>query len=189
LNIPAPKAGPVPLTVFGEFRKNAPAQSRKHFWIAEERGDIDQQIVKEQSDLGRILLQIGDVAIETFDFAQDHSAHNPAFEGAVLVIRKITAVERAKHREDAVQIRLRLAVAGDRFSAENERMFGDAPQFRRDRIRRQNEIDAATEKGVVRQSGKSRGPFRLRKSDSAFGLDLLQTDYAIAAPTQASCLN
>ena len=72
-----------------KFRKDFSAQRLEHGRIAEKRGDVDQEIMKEQIDFIGMLLQIRHVIGELLNFSQDHPSEDSAAESALFIKREI----------------------------------------------------------------------------------------------------
>ncbi len=59
--------------------------------IAEEAGDIDEQVLIESGDFGRIALDESEIVVELFDFVYDHTALNATENGALAVVSEVEA--------------------------------------------------------------------------------------------------
>ena len=76
--------------------------------IAEEVRHPDQQLLEEQIQLLRVLLQVADIGGHLVDLVNAHAALNPAIEGVPLVEGKVVAGVGAQQDDRLLQGALRL---------------------------------------------------------------------------------
>src|SRR5207253_8085763 len=135
----------------------------EHFRIAEESGDVDEEVVEEEIDLGGVLLEMAHVIGQLVELAQNHAAENAAVERARFVKGKIDAVKGAQQTENALQLGLWFGIGGfdGRARPQKRGMAGNAMQFLSNGGRGQNEIDRAAGVGVGGKARERRGSFVL----------------------------
>ena len=80
--------------------------------VAEEARHPDQQLLEEQIQLLRILLQVADVSRDLVDLVDAHAPLDPAVEGVLLVEGKVVAGLGAQQDDDLFQGALRLVFQG-----------------------------------------------------------------------------
>ena len=75
--------------------------------IAEEAGDIDEQVAEEGVDFVGGLVEVGDVGFEAIDLVESHAALDAAADGGGFVEREVVAGLRAEEDEDFFERALR----------------------------------------------------------------------------------
>ncbi len=70
-------------------RKDASFEQLERLRIAEERGDIDENVLKQRLDLDRMVPQVFGVLVERLDLVQRHASRDPATQRRGLVIGEV----------------------------------------------------------------------------------------------------
>ena len=97
-----------------DLRKDLLRERAKGVGLAEETGDVDQEVLIQRLHLAGVLLQVAEVGVDPRDLVQHHAALQAPLDRRQLVVAKIDPAGGAQQREDALQLlvaeaRLRLA--------------------------------------------------------------------------------
>src|SRR2546426_4347265 len=92
--------GRVPVPALEQGGKDPLLQDLKRLGLAEEAGNVDQDIIIQGSALGGVPLQNLDVVVQGVGPFQKHAPPDPAHDGSVLVIGKVRAGLRSKTGAD-----------------------------------------------------------------------------------------
>ena len=151
--------------------------------LAEEPGDVDEDVLVERLQFRRISLEVLEVLLEALQFAQDHAAEDPPLDRRVLVEGEVHAARVLEQAKDLVQLRVvfegRLDGGLRVHRGAEIRMPADSREFPGDRVRRHDEVDAACRDGAARHAVVLRRGRVLREGDAARGLDGLEPHGAV----------
>jgi hypothetical protein len=153
--------------------------------VAEEVGDVDQDVVVERLDLDRALLEQNEVIGERLHLVEQHAAEDPALDRRLPVEREIDLARGAEHVEHLLQILAGFDVgrrlAGGRDRQRGAEAHGERGELGRDLRGREHEVHAAGRERRERHSIELRRADVLREGDAAGGLDLVDPERAVAA--------
>jgi hypothetical protein len=96
-------------------------QCREHLRFPEEAGYVNKDVVVERRHLERVMLQVGSVTLQVFDFLEDHPAPDAPLDRSGFVKTEVDARGRPQNLEDLLKIgrapqrRLRLQHGGGPF--------------------------------------------------------------------------
>jgi hypothetical protein len=106
--------------------------------LAEEAGDVDQEVVVEGVHLARVLLEVFEVAVHLHEAVEEHAPLEAALDGAGLVVAEVHPSGGAQAREDRLELLLggrellarapRLAVAEEGMATEARELMGELRQ-------------------------------------------------------------
>ncbi len=164
-------------------REHVPGQDLEGLRIAEERGDVDQQVLVQGLDLLGVALEVCGVILEPFDLEQRHAPPGAAQQSRLLVEVEVVARGGLHQREDRVEA---AALGFERPCVRIARLAeigaaGQARDFHGDALGRQDGVDAARRDGAARHGVIPGGQRVLREAEAAGGLDRLESQGAVGA--------
>jgi hypothetical protein len=162
---------------------HALAQDLPRVGVAEEAGDVDQEVVGEVGDLGGRLAKHAGVVAQLGHPGEPHPALDAAQQGGLLVAAEVVAGARAQHGQDFADVLL-VALRGGLGGAgvvAGVGMAGVGEQHLRHVARAENVVGVARVDQVARHRGEGRGFGVLGDAQPAHGLDRLGAGGTVAA--------
>ena len=166
-----------------EARNDGVGQGGPRLGVAEEFGDVNEQVMKERLDLGRILAQRRQIGAQRGGVGELHAAGDTAQERRALVAGKIVAGTRAHQGQDLRQRVLlrRWPVGACQHGAQHNMDALGRHQLRRQRRHRRHHVGDAGGNRALRHAGEFGFFRRLDKHQAARLLDRLDAYGAVAA--------
>ena len=166
-------------------RKDLRLERLEHLGIAEEAGDVDQDVLVQRRDFGWILADPPRVVLEVGRLLQDHPPAHAPQQGVRLVLREVGSRGAAQDAQDRCQARLarfRFEFILKRFLPIEvcckARVQADVRNFCRDGFGGKHEVDAARGDGALRHA-LLLGRLVLREGDSIQRLDRFQPERSV----------
>ena len=173
--------GDVGVATLEDLREDDVLERLEGLRVAEEAGDIDEEVVVERLDLGGLSHEELDVAAQALPLIQHHAAHDPAPDHALPVRTEVNARGRMQDLQDLAEVPAVGGVhPGGDVPVQGHQGIVPDPLQRAGELRgRQDHVDAAALDGALRHAGVLGRRLILGEHDAAAGLDLLDADRAV----------
>ena len=147
--------------------------------VPEERGDLDEEVLVERLDLGRVLAQQLQVRGHVLRLPDRHAPGQAPLEGRRLVLAEVDAGRRPHERDDLCQVGGSGLHRRRRLAAAEIRVAGQPGQLGAERRQGQAEVDHAGVDRVLRHLAGARRARVLREGDPALLPDRRQPGGAV----------
>ncbi|MEC5164017.1 hypothetical protein RCH08_005207 [Janthinobacterium sp. CG_S6] len=161
-----------------QLRQRHRLQVFPHLLVAEETGHADQHFLEQQVDLGRVLAQVGHVALHRRDLVQTHTPLDAPQHRVDLVVGEAVAGMLAKQLDDLVQRVLAAVLVAGQVQEAAEQVGDD---LFRHFLRHVDQVDDLGADGAGRHILELGRIGELRQRQPVAFLDRLQAAGAVAA--------